>query len=61
MAVRYPPRSRKLGTPEMLMKGGVGRFEGNSKVVGRPGAGLLDGRVEEDVALGIDSAMIGWS
>lgn len=40
------------------MKGGVGRFEGNSKVVGRPGVGLLVGRVDEDVAFGVDSAIV---
>lgn len=41
----------------MLMKGGVGRFDGKSKVIGRPGAGLLVGVSEEDVALGVASAM----
>lgn len=50
--------SRKLATPEMLMKGGCGRFWGNSKVMGRPGAGLLGGLEEVDVAVGVDSAIV---
>lgn len=50
--------SRKLATPEMLMKGGCGRFWGNSKVMGRPGADLLGGLEEVDVAVGVDSAMM---